>query len=71
MVVVCADHGRHGDNGVAAWTVLDHNRLGPTFAQPIAEEAGTEIYATARPKGHDELDRPLRPSLRRRWEAED
>jgi hypothetical protein len=66
MIVVCADYGGDGDNRVAAWTVLDHHRLAPTFAQPIAEEAGAEIYTTPRSKGHDELDRPLWPGLRDR-----
>jgi hypothetical protein len=66
VIVICADYSRYGDNGVATRTVLDHNRLAPTFTQPIAEEARAEIYATARSKGHDELDRPLWPSLRHR-----
>jgi hypothetical protein len=68
MIVVCADYGRYGDNGVATRTVLDHNRLAPTFTQSIAEEARAEIDATARSEGHDELDRPLWPSLRHRWD---
>ena len=66
MIVICADYRRHGDNRVAARTVLDHNRLAPTFTQPISEEARAEIDATARSEGHDELDRPLWPSLRHR-----
>jgi hypothetical protein len=67
MIVVRADDGGDGDNRVAAGTVLDHNRLAPPFAQPIAEEAGTEIHPTPGAEGHDELDRPLRPGLRHRW----
>jgi len=68
MIVVGADYGRYGDNGVATRTVLDNNWLAPTFTQPIAEETRAEIYATARPKGHNELDGPLWPSLRHRWD---
>jgi hypothetical protein len=65
MIVVGADHGAHRDDGVATWTVLDHNRLPPPLAQSIAKETRAEVHATAGTQGDNELYRPLRPSLRR------
>jgi hypothetical protein len=67
MIVVRADDGAHGDDGIAAWAVLDDDGLPPTLAQPITKQAGAEIHAAAGSQSCNELDRPLGPSLRRGW----
>src|ERR1043166_6389461 len=71
MIVVGADDGAHRNDGIAAGTILDHNRLTPALAQPIAKQTSAEVHAAAGPESHDELDRPLRPGLRPRWTDKD
>src|SRR5262245_24150670 len=64
MIVVCIDDGADRNDGIAARTILDHDRLIPTLAQSIAQQAGAEVHAAAWSERHDEPDRPLRPRLR-------
>jgi hypothetical protein len=64
VIVVGIDDGADRNDCIAAWTILDHNRLIPTLAQSITQQAGAEIHAAAGSKSHDKPDRPLRPRLR-------
>ena len=68
MIIIGADDGADGHQGIATGTILDYHRLTPTLAGAITKQAGAEIYATAGSKGDDELDRALRPRLRSRWD---
>src|SRR5262245_57468611 len=67
VVVVGGDECANGDEAVSARAILDDDRLAPTAGQTICEQSRADIDAAARSKGHDELDRPLRPCLCRRW----
>ena len=67
MIIVGADERADGDETVSAGTILDDDRLAPAPAQPIRDQSRADIDTAARSEGYNELDRPLRPGLRRRW----
>ncbi len=43
---------------LAAGAVLDHHRLAPVLAHPLADEARDQVGRPARRKRHDDADRP-------------
>src|SRR5262249_20169509 len=67
VVIVGADERADGDETIPAGAILDNDRLAPAPAQSIRDQSRADIDAAARPERHDELDRPLRPSLSGRW----
>ena len=62
--------GLGADNGVATRTVLDHHRLPPILAHPLADETRDDVARSAGGEGHDHSDRSIgkarRLGLRRR-----
>src|SRR5262249_50981072 len=67
VVIVGAHERADGDETVSAGTILDDDRLAPAPAQSISDHSRADIDPAARSERHDELDRALRPGLRRRW----
>src|SRR5262245_61526627 len=65
--IVGAHQCANGDETVSAGTILDDDRLAPAPAQSISDHSRADIDPAARSERHDELDRALRPGLRRRW----
>ena len=65
MVVVGADEGIDGDNAVATRTVLHHDGLTPARRELFGDQARADVGARTGAERQDELDRPLRPGLRR------
>src|SRR3954467_5618091 len=68
VVVLRLDHRVDRDDAVAAGAVLDDDRMAPHLRQAVGIEARTDVRARAGPERDDELDRLLRPRLRRRAE---
>src|SRR5262249_8714525 len=67
VVIVGGDERADGDETVSAGAILDDDRLAPAPAQSICDQARADIDTATGSERHDELDRPLRPSLRGRW----
>jgi hypothetical protein len=66
VVITRAQEAGNGNDPVAAGAILHHNRLPPSGAEPIAQQSRADIDAGAGTERNHELDRSLRPSLRRR-----
>ena len=60
-------HEVHADGGACTGLVVDHHRLAPGFLQLLADQAADRVRGSARRKGNDDLDRPLRKLLSRCW----
>ena len=67
VVVLGADEGIDGDHGIAARTVLDHDRLLPFRGELVRDQARADVGAAAGAERHDEADRALRPSSAPVW----
>jgi hypothetical protein len=51
--------GLGADNGVATRTVLDHHRLPPILAHPLADETRDDVARSTGREGHDHSDRSI------------
>lgn len=65
MVVAGTDEAVDRNNSIPARTVLNHHRLTPARGEPFGDQACADVGARTWPERQDELNRPLRPSLRR------
>jgi hypothetical protein len=66
VIIVGAGERADGNETIAAGTILDDDRLAPAPAQSVRNQSRADIDTAAGSERQDELDRALRPNLRRR-----